>query len=50
MAFQDQGEPPDTDSTLTVPPSATVTGLVLHPWIEQDMLANVRFGRISARG
>jgi RimJ/RimL family protein N-acetyltransferase len=41
MAFQHEGEPPDMDGTLTVPPSAASPGLLLRPWTEQDIPAMV---------
>jgi RimJ/RimL family protein N-acetyltransferase len=39
MAFRYQGEVPGLDSTLTVPSSATASGLLLRPWTEQDIPA-----------
>jgi RimJ/RimL family protein N-acetyltransferase len=41
MAFRHQGEPRDTDGTLTVQPSAAAPGLLLRPWTEQDIPAMV---------
>jgi RimJ/RimL family protein N-acetyltransferase len=41
MTSRHQGEPPGTDGTLTVPPSATAPGLLLRPWTEQDIPAMV---------
>jgi RimJ/RimL family protein N-acetyltransferase len=41
MAFRHQGEPPGTDGTLTVEPSAAAPGLLLRPWTEQDIPAMV---------
>jgi RimJ/RimL family protein N-acetyltransferase len=41
MAFQDQGEPPGTDDTVIVQPSAAGPGLLLRPWTEQDIPAMV---------
>jgi RimJ/RimL family protein N-acetyltransferase len=41
MAFRHEGESPDMDGTLTVPPSATSPGLLLRPWTVQDIPAMV---------
>jgi hypothetical protein len=47
MEFGPQGEPPGTDGTLTVPPSAAAPGLLLRPWTEQDIPAMVAAYRES---
>jgi RimJ/RimL family protein N-acetyltransferase len=41
MSFQREGRPPNVDGALTGPPSATSPGLLLRPWIEQDIPAMV---------
>jgi RimJ/RimL family protein N-acetyltransferase len=41
MTFRYEGEPPGTDGTVTVAPSATSPGLLLRPWTEQDIPAMV---------
>jgi len=41
MTFRDEGEPPGTDGTVTVPASVTSPGLLLRPWTEQDIPAMV---------
>jgi RimJ/RimL family protein N-acetyltransferase len=48
MAFRHQGEPPRTDGTLTVQPSAAAPALLLRPWTEQDIPAMVAAHRDPA--
>lgn len=47
MALRQQGEPPGTDGTLKVQPSPAAPGLLLRPWIEQDIPAMVAAHRGS---
>jgi RimJ/RimL family protein N-acetyltransferase len=41
MPFKHEGELPSMDGTLTVPPLATLPGLLLRPWTEEDVPALV---------
>ena len=41
MALRQQGEPPGTDGTSKAQPSPAAPGLLLRPWIEQDIPAMV---------